>query len=210
VAVAARSIGSCREKNPNASNPARKHIARARGYPELTALQGSHEPATGWEPMRWGPRSSSASRRPSILTETKSWSEIPPELAIVGEEGGEAFRDLEGAGRKGASRSWPRGYRWGRERGGRLNCAHHILLQVGLSTLPAHLSVDDALIVTVSWLLSAEEARWATATLPGANRLARWPVGPGEASRRSGYRRQESCGDVDVGDRLSLRVAAAR
>jgi hypothetical protein len=75
---------------------------------------------------------------------------------------------------------------------------------VGLSTLPAHLSVDDALIVTVSWLLSAEEARRATATLPGANRLARWPVGPGEASRRSGYRRgQKSCGDVNVGDRLS-------
>jgi hypothetical protein len=31
------------------------------------------------------------------LTETKSWSEMPPELAIAGEEGGEvkAFRDLE-------------------------------------------------------------------------------------------------------------------
>jgi hypothetical protein len=128
TAVAARSIGSCREKIPNASNPARKHIARARGDPELTALQGSHEPATGWEPMRWGERSSSARRGLSILTETKSWSEIPPELAIVGEEGGEAFRGLEDAGRKGASRPWPRGYRWGSERGGRLNCAHHILL----------------------------------------------------------------------------------
>jgi hypothetical protein len=36
------------------------------------------------------------------LTETKSWSEIPPEFAIADEEGGEvkAFRDLEGARRR--------------------------------------------------------------------------------------------------------------
>jgi len=81
------------KKNPpkRVKNPLRAHITRARGDPELTALQGSHEPGTGWEPKRWGARSSSARRGLSNLTETKSWSEIPPELAIAGEFGAKPF-----------------------------------------------------------------------------------------------------------------------
>ena len=79
------------KKTKRVKNPLRAHITRSRGDPELTALQGSHEPATGWEPKRWGARSSSARRGLSNLTETKSWSEIPPELAIAGEFGAKPF-----------------------------------------------------------------------------------------------------------------------
>lgn len=87
TAAPARSNGSCEQKKKpgRVRNLPCTHITQARGDPELTALHGSHEPATGWEPKRWGARSSSARRGLSSLMKTKSWSEIPPELAIAGE-----------------------------------------------------------------------------------------------------------------------------
>ena len=142
TAAAARSNGIYGgHKKKRVKNPIRTHISRARGDPELTALQGSQEPATGWEPKRWGSRSSSASRGLSSLTETKSWSEFPPEPAIAGEVGATPLGTRKGTGNPEGTRGLA-DVEWGRYRSAMVvYCAEDILpetQQVGPEACVAH------------------------------------------------------------------------
>ena len=76
------------------------------------------------------------------MTETKSWSEFPPELAIAGEVGATPLGTRKGTGNPEGTRGLADVEEWGRHRSAMVvSCTEDILLetqQVGPEACVAH------------------------------------------------------------------------